>query len=641
MDGPVLLCGLGRVGWRVLDCLRTAGVPVVAVDTVADAADQRLFGVRVVRGDCRDGAILQQAGIREARGVIVVTSDDLVNISCALMVRRLAPDVRIVLRMFNQNLVTRLGKAVSNVTALSVSALAAPLLALTATTGEVLAAFPVAAGRRQVAEATVPPESPLVGRGIGGFDEQHRYLLLAHAPAAHAPRILHDIRPDALIEPGDRLVVAGTPTDVRRLLEPGWDDADVLWAGKLRRWGRVAYRTLTEIETPVKVCAIVAVLVLFGSAAVYRYGLGRPWYDGLYQTISVIFTGSDLGGTDYEGWAKVFVSLLKMFGTLAVAAFTAIFTNYLIRARLGGVFEMRRIPDSGHVVVIGLGNVGYRVVEELDRLGERPVVVERKADNSFVPSCRRKHVPVLIGDATVRETLQQAHVKGARAVIAATSADLVNLEIALLVAELNEKQRVVVRLGDSVLAETARTAAGVKMAVSIPELAAPAFVAGLLGDRVLSMFLVGGRMLAAVEIAVRTDDVTLVGHSLRALAIDYQLAPVAVVGPDGKERAADAGYRLQDGDRLTAVAAVADLDRVTQRAPVPADWAVEVMSFPLTAREDLVLRARTLGGLSAEAAEALVNGTPFVLASRKTRGQAEELLALLQREKVSARLVAQ
>jgi hypothetical protein len=98
-------------------------------------------------------------------------------------------------------------------------------------------------------------------------------------------------------------------------------------------------------------------------------------------------------------------------------------------------------------------------------------------------------------------------------------------------------------------------------------------------------------------------------------------------------------YRLQDGDRLTAVATVADLDRVAQRAAVPANWAVEVLSFPVTARGDLVLRARALGGLSAETAEALVNGTPFVLAGRQTRGQAEELLGLLQREKVSARLV--
>ena len=254
-------------------------------------------------------------------------------------------------------------------------------------------------------------------------------------------------------------------------------------------------------------------------------------------------------------------------------------------------------------------------------------------------SCRRKRVPVIIGDATLRETLQQAHVAKARAVIVATSADLANLEIALLVAELNEKQRVVVRLGDSVLAETARTAAGVKMAVSLPELAAPAFVAGLLGDRVLSMFLVGGKMLAAVEIAVHADDGTLIRQSLRSLAIDYRLVPVAVVGADTKMKDIESAYRLHEGDRLTTITAVADLDRLTRRAPAPADWAVEVSSYPLSARGDLAVRARALRGLSADAAEALVTATPFVLADRQTRGQAEELLEVLQREKVLARLV--
>src|SRR5436190_7330138 len=133
LQGPVVLCGLGRVGWRVLDCLRTAGVAVVAIDTTAVPGDPRLRGVRLVRGDCRDESVLQEAGVRDVRGVIIATSDDLMNVSCALLVRRLAPDVRIVLRMFNQNLVHRLGKAVTNVTALSVPALAAPLLALTAT----------------------------------------------------------------------------------------------------------------------------------------------------------------------------------------------------------------------------------------------------------------------------------------------------------------------------------------------------------------------------------------------------------------------------------------------------------------------------------------------------------------------------
>lgn len=640
MPGPVLLCGLGRVGYRVLDCLRTAGLPVVAIDTRADPDDPRLFGVRVVRGDCRDAAALRDAGVRGAQGVIVVTSDDLMNISCALMVRRLDPDVRIVLRMFNQNLVTRLGKAVSNVTALSVSGLTAPLLALTAATGDVLAAFPVGGQRRQVVDLLIGEHSPLVGRPVSAFDPDERFLLLAHTPAAHAARLLLEIDPAAEVEPGDRLVVSGTPADVRRLLEPGAvEGTDVLWAGRIRRFGRVAYRTFAEMDVAVKVCSITLLVVVLTSTLTYRYGLEHTWADGLYQTISVIATGADMGGRKYEGWGKVFVSALRIFGTLLVAAFTAIFTNYLIRARFGGVFEGRRIPDSGHVVVIGLGNVGYRVVEELTRLGERVVVVEQRADSPFVPGCRRQGVPVIVGDATVRETLVQARVKEARAVIAATSSDLANLEIALMVAEQNEAQRVVVRLGDSILAETARTAAGVKMAVSLPELAAPAFVAGLLGDRVLSMFQVSGRMLAAVELLVHADDAVFLGHSLRAVAIDHRLVPVAVVGAEGQDVRPEPGYRLRAGDRLTAVATMPDLERVVRREAVPRTWAVEVSAYPLSARSDLLLKVRAACNLEPDAAEQRIAHPPFVIADRQTRGEAEELLGLLHREKVTGRLV--
>ena len=61
-----------------------------------------------------------------------VTSDDLLNVSTALMARAINREVPITLRMFNQNLIARLGSAVENVYALSTSALTAPVLALIA-----------------------------------------------------------------------------------------------------------------------------------------------------------------------------------------------------------------------------------------------------------------------------------------------------------------------------------------------------------------------------------------------------------------------------------------------------------------------------------------------------------------------------
>src|SRR5437763_9334829 len=98
MDRPIVLCGLGRMGARVLEYLRAAGMPTVVVDNTCPADDPRLQGVRLVAGDCRRREVLERAGVASARGVLVLTSDDLLNITTALTIRSLNPEVRIVLR---------------------------------------------------------------------------------------------------------------------------------------------------------------------------------------------------------------------------------------------------------------------------------------------------------------------------------------------------------------------------------------------------------------------------------------------------------------------------------------------------------------------------------------------------------------
>src|SRR5207237_825033 len=153
----------------------------------------------------------------------------------------------------------------------------------------------------------------------------------------------------------------------------------------------------------------------------------------------------------------------------------------------------------------------------------------------FGARVRRLGVPVLIGDATVSQVLRQANVGQARAVIAATSDDLVNLEVALMVRELNPTKRVVLHLSDPNLAQTLREAANVRLALSIPTLAAPAFVAALFGNRVQNVFMVDGRLLVAFKVAIPLGD-PLAGQSVETVTAHYGLVPVAVLDSLGNER---------------------------------------------------------------------------------------------------------
>lgn len=571
---PIILCGLGRVGGRVLEYLRAAGLPVVVIDTTCAADAPRLQGARLVGGDCRQREVLEQAGVNQARGVLLLTSDDLVNISAALMVRRLNAGVRIVVRMFNQNLLTRLGKTIHNVYALSTSTLTAPLLALIAMTGQALGTFRLegaAEGRRQIAEVTIGPGSPLSGRTMAEVIAGKQAQVVAHFPAGGFGRFLTDVDPTARLWNGDRFVVSGAPRDLADFVLADEEALPHLrWAGIVRRFSRVAWRTLSEVDLPVKICTGVLLSVVLLSTLVFHFGMQRQTLaQSLFRTISLIATGADMHPEDFRDSTALqfFVSFLRLFGAALVAAFTAIVTNYLLRARLGGALEVRRIPDSGHIIVCGLGNIGFRVVEELVASDEPVVAIEMDPSGRFVATARRLGVAVITGDATVREVLRQAHAASARSVVAVTNNDLVNLEVALLVRELNPKQRVVVRMSDPILAETLREAANVRLALSIPTLAAPAFIAALFGDRVPSVFLVSGRLLAVVDVVVQPGDSSLVGRSVDAAAADYRLLPIAVLTGDGRPIAEPAKATLAVGDQLVAITDLPDLERLLSRQP--------------------------------------------------------------------------
>jgi Trk K+ transport system NAD-binding subunit len=134
------------------------------------------------------------------------------------------------------------------------------------------------------------------------------------------------------------------------------------------------------------------------------------------------------------------------------------------------------------------------------------------------------------------------------------------------------------RLSNPHLAQTLRDEANIKLALSIPVLAAPAFVAALFGERVPSLFLVKGRMLAAAELIVQPDDPVLAGQTLGALSADYRFLPLQVRTAEGKVFEPPADHRLGPGDRLTIIAALADLERLMRREKVAAEDDADVLN---------------------------------------------------------------
>ncbi len=98
----VLVVGLGQIGLRLALCLRELGVEVLVVERDGSVPGVRLAheaGLPVVISSGAETFTLQRLGIRRARAVAAVTSDDLVNVAVGLAARATAPEVAVVLRL--------------------------------------------------------------------------------------------------------------------------------------------------------------------------------------------------------------------------------------------------------------------------------------------------------------------------------------------------------------------------------------------------------------------------------------------------------------------------------------------------------------------------------------------------------------
>jgi voltage-gated potassium channel len=158
MRGHIVVCGLGHVGYRVVEELRRLGEEIVGLESDADGGfveTVRSWGIPVYIGDARRDELLVKVGIGRAKAVVCATSDDLANLEIALDSKRMNPDVRVVMRMFDQRVAGKVGGALDLDESFSTSALVAPLIAMQATYDGVRSAYRVDEQVRVLAEAVV------------------------------------------------------------------------------------------------------------------------------------------------------------------------------------------------------------------------------------------------------------------------------------------------------------------------------------------------------------------------------------------------------------------------------------------------------------------------------------------------------
>jgi Trk K+ transport system NAD-binding subunit len=290
--------------------------------------------------------------------------------------------------------------------------------------------------------------------------------------------------------------------------------------------------------------------------------------DALYFTVETIATVGygDFSFREQPGWLRLFAIALMLTGAMLAAVFFALATNALITVRLEEALGLRRLRGlAGHVVVIGLGTIGLRVVERLAAAGTGVAVVDSNEHNRYLAQVRAAGVPVVIADATLRSALTGVQLRDARAVAVLTSDDLVNLETALALRdELPDSVPLVLRLFDQQLAGTVGRTFGLGLVRSTAALSAPWFVGAALGLDIVATFYVGARLMLIGQLTVAA------GGGLDGLAMQNLSARTRVVairrGDTGAlEHPPRRDSRFGAGDRAYLIGPYEELLQVLRR----------------------------------------------------------------------------
>jgi Trk K+ transport system NAD-binding subunit len=205
--------------------------------------------------------------------------------------------------------------------------------------------------------------------------------------------------------------------------------------------------------------------------------------DSMYFTATTMATVGygDVNLLDAPDWLKLFDILLMAVSAVLLASVLAFVTDQLVSSRIDRALGRFPRPKREHVIICGLGKAGSRVLTGLHALNVPCVVVESDPNAVGIPLARRLEVPVVFADARTPGILNHLHVNDARAVLALTSDDLVNLEFALAARRYNHDVRVVMRIFDPRLAERLDRGIEPNVTRSVSALAGPVFAAALLG----------------------------------------------------------------------------------------------------------------------------------------------------------------
>ena len=598
----VLICGLGRLGQRCAVILKELGLTVHGIEDTRTAHWETsgfpdLLDSFTV-GDCRRHKILEKGGVRSCRAILLTTGDERTNIGSALAARSLNPSIRLVIRSSQTNLNDLLGQTLGNLIAFNASELPAPAFSLAALGKEIIGLFSLDSRLMRVVQTQVSDGHRWAhAHRFYDLDNRHRRILSRTvATEDGAPPERSSTSPFFKWDPQDAVGLGDVITSVE-FNEPGgagrkrsssrWRYVRAYlfrrrWRGLPKRL-RGLFSETSPAQRIIALCGL-SMLALAAATSLF-YKLAYPeesiedalniglvlllaGYGNLFAHKTLPFAISP--------WLLLFSLLVSILGTVATGVLYAYLTGKVLAARIQ--FRRRQYPihKADHIIVIGLGRLGRRVVALLHDM-QHPVVGinETELESDALPG-----VPVVVGD--LRRSLEPANCAQAAGVMTLTDDDVVNLELALMAAQSNPRAKLVIRADNPSFAQNVSALVTRASALGVYTLSAEAFAAAALGEKIISLLRLGNHTVLVTEYEIGPDD-TLTGRLISEVMFGYEVVVIQyqTAGPADHRRPPEffpsEDIRLRPGDRMVVLATMEGLQNVERGRLGPRTHRVEIL----------------------------------------------------------------
>ncbi len=223
MHNHYIICGFGRVGHQVAAEFAAAGISFVVIDSKPETAGElEPKGIPHLVADATSDDILEEAGIRRAKGLVACSDSDVANVYVTLSARNLNPNLFIVSRAAQRETEKKLKTAGANrvispyfisgrrMAALAIKPVTSDFLDMVTHGGEL---------EFRLHEIYIPPDSSVVRKSLAEAEIRSRSgaVVLAIQKADGS----FELQPHAasVINRGDTLVVIGTQEQIEALDE--------------------------------------------------------------------------------------------------------------------------------------------------------------------------------------------------------------------------------------------------------------------------------------------------------------------------------------------------------------------------------------------------------------------------------------